>query len=412
MNGAREKINFLEYFLVMMLIFVSGNPVFCNLPVFPFFQLVFLFVALLFRRLHFHPKMWLFVISMSVVFFGQYVILGEISILGCLNRLLKVFFGTAVFAFLKEKFRYAYLDVMAVIAAISIVCFTMQVLNIPIPLKFFSFRSPRFFTSLIYNYVIEHHGKLRNAGCFWEPGAYACYLMLIPVLFMDSWQKIVRDCPVRCGLVFVALLTTFSTTGYITLIICIALGIIANSKRKYLVALTIVPLLAFGSYKMYNTLDFLGTKVESQTDDLERETERNEFSNTRFGSLLFDLHYIRKHPVFGNGMIEKTRYADNKELWGVELGHGNGFSNFLAQMGIPIMILYFVLMYRLSPFSRYQRFSNIIILLCLMQGEQLFNYPLIISFPFVIINEAFLQERFRREKMERSRRYLYRSLRG
>ncbi len=356
--------------------------------------------------------MWWYLLSYFIIYSAQYLVLGEIAYMGSMNRILKLLFGTAVVSLLKEKFRYAFFDVMSVIAAISLVCFGMQVLHIPFPFEFVNFRSPRFFTIYVYNYVVEDLRMLRNSGAFWEPGAFACYLMFIPLLFMDKWMTMIKKHPVKCVILGLAFLTTFSTTGFIAFFVCVLIGIVPQSRRKFLLLLTLVPVLLLIFYRAYDTLDFLGDKVDRQNDEVVEYEGHQNFSNTRIGSLVFDLHYIQKHPLIGNGMLETTRYADHPELWGLELGHGNGFSNYMAQMGIPLFVLFFVLVYLLFPFSRYQRIAIIVVLLLLLQGEQLFNYPLLLSFPFIIIDEVASAERLEQRKIRRSRKYLYRSLRG
>ena len=96
------------------------------------------------------------------------------------------------------------------------------------------------------------------------------------------------------------------------------------------------------------------------------------------------MKYIEKHPMFGNGLIEQTRYADHRHLWGMSLGHGNGFSNYMAQMGLVAMFVYLLLLYKSVKGNIFSKWLVVLIVVLLLQGEQLLNYPLFLSLPFII----------------------------
>ena len=152
-----------------------------------------------------------------------------------------------------------------------------------------------------------------------------------------------------------------------------------QTKNKFVSYIIYLPLIIGALLYAYNNLDFMGSKMQEQTESsLE---ENGEFSNTRLGSLIFDMYYIKKHPLVGNGLNERTRYADHPFLWGEILGHGNAFSNYAAQMGVIALIVYFVLLY----YAFGNKLIVPIIVALLFQGEQLMNYPLYPSLPFIIL---------------------------
>jgi O-antigen ligase len=178
---------------------------------------------------------------------------------------------------------------------------------------------------------------------------------------------------------FAALITTISTTGYICLFILVIYYYLNEVKNKFLAYAVYLPIAICVIIFAYNRLNFMSSKIEEQTSSsLEM---RGDFSNTRIGAFMFDMYYIKKHPFFGNGLHEQTRYADHPYLWGVTLGHGNAFSNYTAQMGIIALIIYFVMLY--NAFDK--KIIVPIIVALLFQGEQLMNYPLFSSLPFIIL---------------------------
>jgi O-antigen ligase len=186
--------------------------------------------------------------------------------------------------------------------------------------------------------------------------------------------------------------STFSTTGYsvLSLIILYYLGV--KSKRKLAVFLSL-PLTLFVLYTAFNDLSFLRNKVEYQVEDVDFSVNKfSDFSPDRFGAFAFDLYYITKHPLIGNGLHTKTRYSDHHFLASDEdsgiWSHGNGFSNFIASMGIVAMFLILFLIFKGWPFSSLDSIFVILLVIMLLQGEQFLNYPMFLVLPFIMIPKA------------------------
>jgi hypothetical protein len=152
------------------------------------------------------------------------------------------------------------------------------------------------------------------------------------------------------------------------------------SWKKTLLILPFIIFFSIASYIIFTKSGFLEDKVKEQYD--ETLDLQGEFSPNRFGALMFDIHYIKKHPLIGNGLHEKTRYADHPYLFGQDLGHGNGFSNFLASMGF--LSLWFYSYYILKFKSRF-KWIFLLIIFMLLQGEDLILYSLFLSIPFTFI---------------------------
>ena len=120
---------------------------------------------------------------------------------------------------------------------------------------------------------------------------------------------------------------------------------------------------------------------------------KGEFSNTRFGSLMLDLPYIKKHPLIGNGLHEKTRYADDPELIqqiqsGDAIASGNGFSNYLACLGIPFMLFYFFSTFNtIGKVDKRVAFLVIFVMALSLWGEQWLNFPIYTGIMFLTIKK-------------------------
>ena len=138
-------------------------------------------------------------------------------------------------------------------------------------------------------------------------------------------------------------------------------------------------------YITYESTDFLKDKIDHQFQNA-TDREEGEFGPDRLSALFFDIHYISKHPLIGNGFHSQTRYADHPELQKEDLGHGNGFSDFLASMGILSLLFY---SFFLIKYNKTNPVVFLFAILILLQGEPLLNYPLFLSLPFIFIYDIY-----------------------
>jgi hypothetical protein len=135
-------------------------------------------------------------------------------------------------------------------------------------------------------------------------------------------------------------------------------------------------------------VDFLGTKIEAQYN--QGISENGDYNPSRFASFLWDLHYIAKNPLTGNGFAPETRYADDPQLVklaenGGNIAEGDGFSAFIASAGIIGMLWYLILIYRhIRPSSRKDAILWMVVIIILLQGEDLMRFPFFFGLPFFV----------------------------
>ena len=156
--------------------------------------------------------------------------------------------------------------------------------------------------------------------------------------------------------------------------------------------MSIVIFLIFISY-IFTKADFLSNKIQHQYETSLELGIGEEFKPDRFGQVMFDIYYIKKHPIIGNGLSTKTRFADHQDLVldsensGI-LNSGNGFSGFIGSMGLLSIIVYFIVLFRILPFTKPDKVFFIISIILLLQGEYFLNYPFLLAIPFIhIYNE-------------------------
>jgi hypothetical protein len=245
-------------------------------------------------------------------------------------------------------------------------------------------------TILIYNY--EHpHEVLRNAGLFWEPGAFAGYILL-GLIFLglkkDSYAK--RFYMTRFVVLTIALLTTLSTMGYV--LYPVVLGLHYRPKEKMVTEtlgwLSIIilasPLLIFSAIKAWN-LDHIGPKITNQYEVTINRSEKNWY-RTRFGSVIFEWKYIKRRPILGWGIHPKTRYALNPRDEFAK-GRANGLSSFVHGFGFfGLGIFIFAAWKGLHLLSRNNFFRSslaIAVILLILIDEAFLQYPLFLGLMFL-----------------------------
>lgn len=383
-----SKVKIQAYLLVFTLLFFSGNP----LATFLFGKLstaIGLLLTLIIINSNlkvkklFIKKYKFLLLGILLISLNQFIILPSISFPAIVNLVLKILMGGFIINYLKEDFALYFFKVLVFLSSVSLVLYLgINILGISLP---YFLIGPETKSYIFYGTSSELH-MLKNAGMFWEPGAHAGILSLCLGLNLNHFKYYWLNNKFQLIVVILALITTQSTTGYIVGFLILLFYF--YKPRNFAISLLILPLIIGIWLYFYNSTDFLKEKIESQYEK-SLEQEVGDFSNTRFGSLIFDWHYINKHPFIGNGFDEKTRYQDHQFLFaGAKedvIGSGNGFSHYLASMGIFFVLGYFVFLWKAAVVNG-KIFAFLILLLVFLnlQGEQWFNFPLYLGLPFLI----------------------------
>jgi len=156
-----------------------------------------------------------------------------------------------------------------------------------------------------------------------------------------------------------------------------------DGNMDYLLRGILVMLLAGCSLVVYKNISFLDAKISSQLALVDLQSR--DYSSSRFSTAIFDWHYIRKHPISGNGLSLHTRYSDHQQLLdSKELGHGMGFSNFIATFGV-IGVAIFI--YSIKKFFVRRQMIYMMLFSLFLMSEQLLNYPIWLVFSLILYYE-------------------------
>lgn len=375
----------LDYFLIIILLVFSGDPITRFMGKYSIFILSIVIFISMYKRIKkdFYTFFLGIAASLLLLFASQYIVLGFISWLAAFNYISVFFLGGLIVYLLGEKFIYKFFIIVYYISLISLILFVpINLLGIHVPGLLWRDGG---MTYIIYTFVEQHYN--RNCGMFWEPGAFSGVLTLCLSLNAKQLPFLWKEHKFKIVVIVIALITTQSTTGYIVLFF-IGSYFLLFFVRDKTIAFTVFPVLLVIAVIVYNNASFLQEKVEHQSEST-LTLDKGEFTNTRFGSLIFDMHYIKKHPIAGNGFDETTRYADNPELIrliqsGGTLGNGNGFSNFMAYLGIPFMFFYILFSFNaISTINPKVGILTTVVILLSLFSEQWLAYPLFTGIIFL-----------------------------
>lgn len=398
MNYLKSSLDFLKtYFPMFLLLGLSGNPLITTTSYSKIILIAYSLILIAFAILSINIKdlkkglgilTILLVFILTIVFF-QSKFLGFVSYPGVISFFIKIVLGLTTLIFYKQRkidFLDVYIKTAAILVIVSLLFFVLnQFVYFGLELKSSITKS-----LILHTMILKYPDELiaRNCGMFWEPGAFSGYLILALVFVALKNRKFqIGPYSKEVVIIFIGVLTTMSTTGFLILAILLLLFAFQNYRRGRII---VIPLIAIMIGLSYFNLDFMKNKINSQFKDAIVMND-DDISSSRFGALKMDLQYIKSQPVFGNGLHIKTRFRFHPEIKG-DIGHGNGMSNFIASWGIPLFLFWMICLIRFSYFvskSKLTAFASLSVILLLLQGEQFLNYPLFLSFfalPFVYQN--------------------------
>lgn len=405
-----RKSAWLDYLIVTILLFMSGNPAFMGELRMEIYTIL---TAGLFLVLFFTRKEHLLITSrFTVVMF----ILSAILVIQCitfdfwpfhtmLGFLLRLFIGYAAVRLVKE-FPRKYVNVMFYTCLVSLFFHLFAILHVTAGIDLLKYFAPldkianpyRGFHIFVHNFIyyarvpegLQNHRfayllPFRNSSHFWEPGVLAAYILLAIAflgLMKDKFDKR-RYRNILAVLVF-TLLTTASTTGYILLPLCLlfhlrSVHLTARHVPKMLGGALILALFCVAAYHT----DFVGEKIREHRD---RVAYRGPgWETTRFGSLVHDMEYIRKRPFFGWGPHSKTRHmlSSGEGIWGM----GNGLSDFTVKFGlfglVTVLTCFWAGAYQLTNHNRMLSIFFVLFVVMVLNGEHLLDYSLYLGLMFL-----------------------------
>jgi hypothetical protein len=237
-------------------------------------------------------------------------------------RILLAFFTVNYLKFL--DFKEKYVKIMFILAIMSLIFYVIGIS--PIGRKFI-IKLPIIFNDVgtkynhfyVYGYQNGIIGRFRNASIFWEPGAYQAFLNLA-LLF--SYEKKNKK---EMYTYILAILTTFSTTGYLIMFIIL----LKDVSMKKMVVFVLIFIFCFPVIS-----DVVINKFKSG----------NQSGDRRKVDLIVDLLIFKKSVIIGNGYKiynnEKKERIEKYDIIEKQGGSTNSITINLAIYGILVISIF------------------------------------------------------------------------
>jgi hypothetical protein len=383
---------FTNYVVVFFLVAVSGFPFYYAAQLNILFLFLFTLFIFLKRSITFDSRALTIMAFFYIVDILQVMVIKPfvpMTLMGTYTRLFVAFF---VVSLCEKKFTDIYSNIIYGLCIISIIFYVPSVTSSGF-LNFMTgqicpmFKPPftevnefyeRTPTIIIYNFH-EVLSEFRNSGPFWEPGAFAIFIIIALIfnLINDKtlWSK-------KNITLSITLLTTLSTTGFIAFFVLIMAYYFATGDilKNIILLATLLPI----GISLYFSLEFLSAKIEDNIAIADND------KSSRFGSGLADLKDWVNSPIIGWGR-GAMRYGGRQFTFFTSEQHrNNGLTGLLASYGIVVFFVLLLNYYKSlkqlciakSFNTQFAVFSFVVILL-LGFSQTIFQYPFFYSIMFI-----------------------------
>ena len=278
-----------------------------------------------------------------------------------------------------ENFAGKYITIMDIIAVLSLVCFYIQLTNKALVYRLGNSNivdgyiiSP--FHTWGWTYIFE-----RNAGPFWEPGAFQGYLILA-ILFILN-EKNIKSHMKSLIVLMMAVITTMSTTGYILLAILICYFVVIywqqslkKSKDKLFMVFKVVGVifLAIMLVRSISSSNVISNKLSAN----------NQSFSIRMLHLKYGLDVVSKKMILGFG-ISSPALMNAIKMYGMD-SNSVGVFAILEYFGIIFGSMFIVWNFY-KTCKIYVNLNCVVVILIffiLHMTEGLLLFPVYMSFLF------------------------------
>ena len=282
-----------------------------------------------------------------------------------------------------DEFAEKYVRIIEVIAIVSLVCFAIQITNISLVNELANTTilegySLSWFHTWGWTYIFN-----RNAGPFWEPGAYQGYLFSAILFVLRNGN--IKKHSLELLLLLFTILTTKSTTGYILIGFLSAYYVLVYTKKSIKAGRMKVIALLYITILFVAVVAGLYFLIKSPII-LNKFSSSNESFSYRMLHLTRSLSMVMQKPFVGFGMMSSSLLKMWEEF-GVA-SNSAGLFIILQFFGLIIGIIYISISF-FSTTKVYKPLNSLFICICfgvLHLTESLLTYPVYFGFVFWAIS--------------------------
>ena len=370
--------------LIFLLIAISGMPFFLDyeLSILWFLNCLFgIYIVVSPRKVN--VTYLIFIASFLGFTFLHYILFGFypfITVIGIVARINAAYF---VFTFVGKKFMNVFVNQIFILSTLSLFFTLVMFLG---PGMYSLMRNSGFVdnTFTLNNFIIYVFSNgYRNNGPFWEPGAFVGFIIVSFIFYHSDLKRFSLLNSVDLVL-FITLITTFSTTGYLSFMLFYLGLYILNSDRSSLTKTLVLPIIFTLFFSATFSFNFISEKITQQLMYAEDYNfGSSKYTSSRFVNFYRDFDQIKRKPFFGWGVSNVTR-LENESFTFANVT--NGTTDFCVRYGIVGFILFSLGLYycfRRLGFSNSQIIFTIALLYFISFSEAFFRYSFFLGLPFL-----------------------------
>lgn len=340
---------YIDYILVYVLLFVSGTWRF-NLSPDKMLVLGFIFVTIVWfvfsdRKISDRFLLYATIFTGLLVALSLYTA-GSLSLTSIISSTMKLLLAYLVIRTVGDRFVDVFLAVLVFIAAFSLFGYLTDIYGL---FDGLIRKLPRVgyigYEGFFYLYRFPWHIE-RNNSIFYEPGAYQAFLNAgLFILLFAKLQISRRKRWIYAAVLMMALITTFSTTGFLIFALMFSMFIVKSNMLSFQAKVKVVAFLAIAvstlATQFYSTVV---VKVEEYLTASEYDTGNS--AKTRSSHAKTDWKLFKEH-VFGLGHRDYQKEfllegrIDPIEGKDASNASSNGVTKALAVYGLPYSLFMF-----------------------------------------------------------------------
>ena len=205
-----------------------------------------------------------------------------------------------------NRFSKVFINFMFIVTLISIVAWILiNVFSINLHLPVFDSGWEKSLFTEYQNgllFFVHTHQPYKLMGPFWEPGLYSS-MAVLAFLFLNNKNYTKNKVKLIQLVLTLGIILSFSTAGYLLLLIAILIKILMNSEKKISLFLFFV-ILIFLSVSVIYSDEILNYLAKIMPNVFGKMVNGSVSKSTRMNGPLVDLSIYINNPVFGTGYIK------------------------------------------------------------------------------------------------------------
>ena len=298
-------------------------------------------------------------VVISAIFYLQNGAYNSVTYLGFFMKVTLAYFCRKL---CDDNFFKYYINIVFVLTCISLPLYIVQLIDFDFLYNLNSVFERKYsivslVSSLIFVTVPIH--SLRNCGFMWEPGAFAAVLTL--TLYINTFREGQKFFSLRNSIFIIAILTTKSTMGFLSLCIpgcLILIETFLENRTLQKFSVFVFPSFIGFFFILFTNVDFLFEKIATEISGVDEELEMIEgiihddykMSATRLASIIIDSKSIVLYPILGLGVDNQTT-GESKLAFGTMAVTACGLSALMLRFGVVGFFAYFYLFYKQAFFE-------------------------------------------------------------